>query len=58
MHRAIEHQAKNLDDAGNLVALLNQFSQGLTLLDDYDHETITLYIYFTEFTHDNIYKCR
>jgi prophage maintenance system killer protein len=39
-HRAIEHQAQTLADAGNLAALLEQFSAGLLLLDDYDHETL------------------
>jgi hypothetical protein len=40
LHRAIEHQAKNLDDAKDLAHLLEQFSAGLILLDDYDHETL------------------
>lgn len=40
LHRAIEHQAKTLDDAKNLSGLLEQFSAGLLLLDDYDHETL------------------
>ncbi|HKL86157.1 MAG TPA: Fic family protein, partial [Treponemataceae bacterium] len=40
LNRAIEHQAKNLDDAKDLAHLLEQFSAGLLLLDDYDHETL------------------
>ena len=40
LRRAIEHQAQNLDDAGHLAGLLEQFSGGLSLLDDYDHETL------------------
>lgn len=40
LRRAIEQQAHSLADAGNLAALLEQFSAGLLLLDDYDHETL------------------
>ncbi len=40
LHRAIEHQAKALEDANNLTDLLERFSSGLLLLDDYDHETL------------------
>jgi prophage maintenance system killer protein len=40
LHRAIEHQAKTLVDAQQLAALLDQFSDSLLLLDDYDHETL------------------
>lgn len=40
LRRAIEHQAQNLDDAGHLAGLLEQFSGGLSLLDDYDNETL------------------
>jgi len=40
LRRAIEHHAQNLDDAGHLAGLLEQFSGGLSLLDDYDHETL------------------
>ena len=40
LHRAIEHQAKTIVDAEHLAALLEQFSAGLLLLDDYDHETL------------------
>ena len=40
LHRAIEHQAQTLGDASNLAGLLEQFSHGLELLDDYDHETL------------------
>ncbi len=40
LHRAIEHQAKTIVDAQQLAALLEQFSDGLLLLDDYDHETL------------------
>jgi hypothetical protein len=40
LHRAIEHHAQNLDDAGHLAGLLEQFSGGLSLLDNYDHETL------------------
>jgi len=40
LRRAIEHHAQNLDDAGHLAGMLEQFSGGLSLLDDYDHETL------------------
>ncbi len=40
LHRAIEQHAQNLADATNLAGLLQQFSAGLLLLDDYDHETL------------------
>ncbi|HAE21106.1 MAG TPA: death-on-curing protein, partial [Spirochaetaceae bacterium] len=40
LHRAIEHQAKTIVDAEQLAALLEQFSEGLLLLDDYDHDTL------------------
>jgi prophage maintenance system killer protein len=40
LHRAIEHQAQTLGDAAKLADLLEQFSHGLELLDDYDHETL------------------
>lgn len=40
LHRAIEQQAQSHTDAGSLLALLEQFSAGLLLLDDYDHETL------------------
>ena len=40
LHRAIEQQAKSLEDAKSLAQLLERFSGGLLLLDDYDHETL------------------
>ncbi len=40
LHRAIEHEAKTIEDAARLSGLLEQFSAGLLLLDDYDHETL------------------
>jgi death-on-curing family protein len=40
LHRAIKEQAQTVTDAGNLAGLLEQFSAGLLLLDDYDHETL------------------
>lgn len=40
LHRVIEEQAQSIADAGNLAGLLEQFSAGLLLLDDYDHETL------------------
>ena len=40
LRRAIAHQAQNLNDAEHLAGLLDQFSGGLSLLDDYDHETL------------------
>ncbi len=40
LRRAIEYQAQNLDDAEHLAGLLEQFSGGLSLLDDYDHKTL------------------
>jgi len=40
LRRAIAHQAQNLKDAEHLAGMLEQFSGGLSLLDDYDHETL------------------
>ncbi len=40
LRRSIELQANDLTEAGNLAELLEQFSEGLSLLDDYDHETL------------------
>ncbi len=40
LHRAIAHQAHTLEEAKDLSALLEKFSRGLLLLDDYDHETL------------------
>lgn len=40
LRRAIGYQAKNLDEAKDLADLLEQFSAGLLLLDDYDHESL------------------
>ena len=40
LRRTIAHQAQNLDDAEHLAGLLERFSGGLLLLDDYDHETL------------------
>jgi prophage maintenance system killer protein len=40
LRRAIAHQAQSLDDAEHLAGMLEQFSGGLSLLDDYDHETL------------------
>lgn len=40
LHRAIEYEAKTIEDAARLSGLLEQFSAGLLLLDDYDHETL------------------
>lgn len=40
LRRSIETEAHDLVEAGRLASLLDQFSQGLTLLDDYDHETL------------------
>lgn len=40
LQRAIENQTQTLTDVGNLATLLTQFSAGLLLLDDYDHETL------------------
>jgi len=42
LHRAIEQQAQSLADAGSLAGLLEKFSSGLLLLDDYDHETLDI----------------
>jgi death-on-curing family protein len=40
LRRAIEYQAQSLDDAEHLAGLIEQFSGGLLILDDYDHETL------------------
>ena len=40
LRRSIEEQAQSLTDASNLAALLDRFSLGLSLLDDYDHDTL------------------
>jgi len=40
MRRTVEQQANSLDDAKGLALLLDNFSDGLTLLDDYDHERL------------------
>jgi hypothetical protein len=40
LRRAIAHQAQSLDDAEHLAGMLERFSGGLSLLDDYDHETL------------------
>jgi len=40
LRRAIAHQAQDLKDAEHLAGMLEQFSGGLSLLDDYDHETL------------------
>ncbi len=40
LRRAIEYQAQDLIDAKHLAGMLEQFSGGLALLDDYDHETL------------------
>jgi death-on-curing family protein len=40
LHRAIEREAQSLVDAGSLARLLEQFSAGLSLLDDYDRQTL------------------
>ena len=40
LQRAIAEEARNLEDAGALTGLLDRFSAGLSLLDDYDHETL------------------
>ncbi len=40
LHRCIENQANTLDDAQNLAKVLENFAQGLGLLDDYDNKTL------------------
>lgn len=40
LNRSIEHQADTLDDAKKISALMADFAQGLTLLDDYDNKTL------------------
>lgn len=40
LRRSIEQQARSLNDAKELAALLDGFSHGLSLLDDYDHERL------------------
>jgi hypothetical protein len=42
LQRAIAEEARNLEDAGALAGLLERFSAGLSLLDDYDHEALDL----------------
>ena len=40
LRRSMEQQTHSLDEAKELAILLDNFSHGLTLLDDYDHETL------------------
>lgn len=40
LSRCIENQANTLDDAQNLAKVLENFAQGLELLDDYDNKTL------------------
>ncbi len=40
IRRSIEQQAQNLGEARELAVLLDNFSHGLILLDDYDHENL------------------
>jgi prophage maintenance system killer protein len=40
LRRSIEHRAVDLVDAGKLAQMLEEFAQGLSLLDDYDHKTL------------------
>lgn len=40
LHRCIENQANTLDEAQNLAKVLENFAQGLELLDDYDNKTL------------------
>ena len=40
LRRSIEHRTIDLVDAGNLAQLLEQFAQGLSLLDDYDNKKL------------------
>lgn len=40
LKRAIKEEARNLGDARMLAELLDRFSSGLSLLDDYDHESL------------------
>lgn len=40
LHRCIENQASTLDEAQNLAKVLENFAQGLELLDDYDNKTL------------------
>ncbi len=40
LNRCIENQANTLDDAQNLAKVLENFAQGLELLDDYDNKTL------------------
>lgn len=38
--RSLTNQIETKEDAQNVAKLLNNFAQGLTLLDDYDHKTL------------------
>ncbi len=40
LRRTIEHQVRSLHQAKGLAALLDDFSRGLSLLDDYDHQQL------------------
>jgi len=40
LRRTIEHKDHSQDEVKGLATLLDDFSQGLTLLDDYDHEQL------------------
>jgi prophage maintenance system killer protein len=40
LRRSIDHQAHNLSDAKRLATLLENFSNGLDLLDDFDHSNL------------------
>ncbi len=40
LSRCIDTQAKDLDEAGQLAQLMNEFANGLNLLDDFDNKTL------------------
>jgi len=40
LRRTVQNQAESLDQAKELATLLDDFSHGLSLLDDYDHEQL------------------
>lgn len=40
LSRSINNQIENIDEAQNAVKLLENFAQGLDLLDDFDHKTL------------------
>ena len=40
LSRSLSHQVENLEEAQNIAKLLDNFAQGLDLLDNFDHKTL------------------